>query len=406
MHSSKLTWFFSLLLTLLISACGGSISFGPNPPDDSNVVPISVYSGGNFLATNSLFVTIRLCSPNNSAQCTTIDRILVDTGSVGLRVFAQPSNASALSTLNLTQQTVGGQPIAECHPFSQGVTWGPIKYATLQIGERVASNVALQVIADPQFAAVPTACTNQGTLLNNVTSLRANGILGLQPFQEDCGDDCANGAQNVYFSCSTNNNNCVNTTQALANQLQNPVTLFGSDNNGVIITLDSVPSDGATFVNGTLTFGVDTRSNNASTNSNTIVLDENGFFTTTLNGTNYPASFFDTGSNGYFFDAPAFNAISGCANYPGFYCPPNTLTLNATMTGAAGSTSPANVSFNIANADSLFDNQDYFAFNNIGGDIGDNTLFDWGLPFFYGRSVYIVIDGQSSNRGDGPYVGW
>jgi hypothetical protein len=29
--------------------------------------------------------------------------------------------------------------------------------------------------------------------------------------------------------------------------------------------------------------------------------------------------------------------------------------------------------------------------------------FDWGLPFFYGRTVYTAIENQSTPAGVGPY---
>jgi hypothetical protein len=30
---------------------------------------------------------------------------------------------------------------------------------------------------------------------------------------------------------------------------------------------------------------------------------------------------------------------------------------------------------------------------------------DWGLPFFFGRSIYIAIEDRSTPAGNGPWVG-
>jgi hypothetical protein len=56
------------------------------------------------------------------------------------------------------------------------------------------------------------------------------------------------------------------------------------------------------------------------------------------------------------------------------------------------------VSFNVQNADSLFASS-YSAFSNLAGSTGllnsgssaANQGFVWGLPFFYGRTVYASV---------------
>lgn len=416
-----LTPIFSILTTLIVSACGGGSSSDSARTTTNasptifaaNVVPVSVNSGGDFNSSNSLYVSVTLCSPTNANNCTTIDRILVDTGSVGLRVFAQPRSTPALSSLNLTQQTVSGKPIAQCLPFVQGSTWGPIKLATLKMGQKTANNVAIQVIQDPAFSSVPTPCSSQTfSMLTVPEDLRANGILGIGLFPQDCGINCTTSIteMNVYYSCSADGKNCVNTAQSIKNQIQNPAGIFEQDNNGVILTLDAVPKNGATSIEGTLTFGIDAQ--NANKNSNMILINNDpnsatyGYFTTTVNGTDYRYSFVDSGSNGYFFTPPASTPISECTTYAGYFCPSSTVTLNATMSGSAGSSAPANVIFDIAHTESLFTSTANVAFDNIGGGSYMNTIFDWGLPFFFGKSVHIVQAGKTTARGNGPYIGF
>jgi hypothetical protein len=35
-----------------------------------------------------------------------------------------------------------------------------------------------------------------------------------------------------------------------------------------------------------------------------------------------------------------------------------------------------------------------------------STIFDWGLPFFYGRNVYAAVEQQSTPGGTGPYIAY
>jgi hypothetical protein len=54
------------------------------------------------------------------------------------------------------------------------------------------------------------------------------------------------------------------------------------------------------------------------------------------------------------------------------------------------------VNFSIANAQSLFsaNNGGNTAFSNLGGT--NTGVFDWGLPFFFGKNVYSAIAGQAT----------
>src|SRR4051812_45467866 len=89
-----------------------SSSSGSSTP--SNVQPIVVNGGPTGDYFNGGFTSVTICPPG-SRSCQTLDGLLVDTGSMGLRVLR-----SAL-TVSLTQQSdANGNPIAECGQFIDG----------------------------------------------------------------------------------------------------------------------------------------------------------------------------------------------------------------------------------------------------------------------------------------------
>jgi hypothetical protein len=122
---------------------------------------------------------------------------------------------------------------------------------------------------------------------------------------------------------------------------------------------------------------------------------------TSYQGQTTPA-FFDSGSNGLFF---ADSSIPNCTLSTGFYCPSSTLSKSAVNTGLNGRSN--NVNFNVANADSLFKaNPNNTAFNNLAGAEAFASFFDWGLPFYFGRSVYTALEGVSAGGTVGPYIAY
>jgi hypothetical protein len=109
----------------------------------------------------------------------------------------------------------------------------------------------------------------------------------------------------------------------------------------------------------------------------------------------------DTGSNGLFFNSNlTICTESGLAD---FYCPSSTENLNATIEGQNGMS--ASVAFSVVPADTLSGAD--AAFSALAGpypDAQDTQTFDWGLPFYFGRTVYTVIEGATTAVGNGPYV--
>ena len=392
----------------LIQGCGGggggaaapaaaAPSGGTIAPPGANVHPISVNLGliGNV---NLAFTSVTLCAPGSSSNCQTIDNIVIDTGSSGLRIVSSALAAS----LALTQQTdVKGNPVVACAHFVDGYTWGPVKLADLQLAGERANSLPIQVIGDPEFPTAPARCAATGPSKNSVQALRANGILGMSVFRQDCGSGCAQpNNRGIYYSCASSV--CEQTPMPLAQQVQNPVSMFAVNNNGVIIQLPSVPAAGAARVDGSLVFGIGTQANNGLGAATVVGLDpSNANFTTLYNGVSYSASFVDSGSNGLFFqDSMPVCASTSAA--PGFYCPESTVNGSAAIQGAGGTS--ATVSFSIANAATLLAaNPGFAAFANLGAPFAANG-FDWGLPFFYGRNVYTAIEGAGTPAGPGPYV--
>ncbi|MGB6485218.1 MAG: DUF3443 family protein [Candidatus Acidiferrales bacterium] len=389
----------------------------PTAPTGPNVATISVNTGPaapGYPYVNGGFTSVTVCSPGSTTQCQTINGILVDTGSYGLRVLS-----SALTTVSLSQQTSNGNPIVECAPFASGFAWGPVQTADLTISGEAAKSVPIQVLGSPNYpdTGAPTnpSCSDGGTYsgLDTLTALGANGILGVGLFAQDCGNGCTlSGVSNTgyYFSCPVGEpeSDCAVTAEAVTSQVVNPVVMFPVDNNGVIVELPAVSADTvATSITGYLVFGIGTESNNGLGSATIYGVDPTyGNFTTEFEGLEYyDSSFLDSGSDALYFDPTNTDLVNEeCANLEDeFYCPTSAEAFSATNEGFSNGTS-GQVNFTVANADSFFDNQaddTDGVFNGLAGPF--SGVFDWGLPFFYGLNVYTAIDGQNTPAGVGPF---
>ena len=394
---------FLLSLVLILSfGCGKS-----NPVDSQSVSNPSsftpVTSGPNVLTlqfggtgicgkygtVNQPCTSVTLCVPGTTT-CQVISDILVDTGSTGLRVFA---SAVTLSLPAVTDAS--SNPLAECAQFGTGTDWGPLVKASVVLASETAVTTSIQLI-NKSFATPSTACAHADT---TPATTGFNGILGVGLFKHDCGTYCSGYAANqMYFSCS--GTTCTSATVALTSQVQNPVSLLTTDNNGVIVELPEIASTGSSSVIGGLILGIGTQSNNQPLAEVAYSATTQGNFTTVFNGQTYTRSFIDSGSNGLFFPATADTTVCGASSTaPGFYCPASTVSYSATDDAASGSANVV-VNFQVGNASTLISSGN-IVFNDLGGAY--STLFDWGLPFFLGRRVFVGIETTSSSFGVGPY---
>lgn len=393
------------------SSSGSSHVFSTSDP---NVVAMSVGPGpGTSTAFNIPTASVTICQ-HGTQTCKTIDKVLVDTGSYGLRLVA-----SALGGFSVTPQqdpANNGRTISECQQFLDGYTWGPVTVVDVKIGSETATSLPINVLDDSASPspAPPASCVNGGgsgsssgggTNLSSVSALGANGVLGVGYLHYDCDLYCAEPVSQqtqgyLYYSC--NSTSCAATSEALADQVANPVARFSGDNNGVILQLPSIPPDGQKTASGYLVFGIGTRANNGLQGASVLTISTAGYINTTYNGQTLSKSFIDSGSNGYFFPD---STIQVCSVSKDFFCPTTSpLQITVTNMGLNGTTT-SNIPLDIVNVDNR--NTAFYAIDVGGPDgTGLSSAFDFGLPFFYGRTVFTAIDGMTAGSITGPYYAY
>lgn len=429
----------ALIAMLILAGCGGGgapstpvtpapVVTPPAPTPVTNVATITLDGGpaalaagtNGYTALNEPYVSITLCAPGSTTNCQTIDHIILDTGSVGLRIIAPVLTASLLAALP-AETDPANNPVGECYQYVNSYAFGSVRRADFSIaGEKVAA-MPFHVIADTGvFATVPASCSSGGgAAVLTVQDFGANGILGVGTTVTDCGTECtiANGSSAAaYYDCPAAG--CAATigraSSAVApfEQLPNPVAAFAVDNNGTVITLPAVPQRGATGLTGTVTFGIGTQTNNA-LNATTILPVTTsasrlgpGVLTVTYNGKSLTQSFFDTGSNEFFF---IDTSLAPCTDQDliAFYCPATPDTLSPVIVATNG--------VSISGAFTLYSPLDIAGSATAAPGLGINpTLvvpplpfadsFDYGLPFFFGRTIYTAIEGRQAGTVTGPYV--
>ena len=380
-------------------------------PLASNQVEVDVATGVAG-AANIPTVTVTVCV-HGTGTCATIPNVQLDTGSFGLRLTKEAVdnvNNTFLPALPV-QTLIGGQAVAECMGFADGNSWGSVRVADVKIGSETAPSMPIQILGDvaqSQAGGSNNACAF-GTLhdtATGTTGIAANGILGIGTAKYDCGDFCQNQTANhIYYGCTNIGGTltgCTDSKVPLGQQVANPVQSFASgDTNGVVLNMPQVGATGAKSASGYLTFGLNKQANNTVPTSGiqTFSTDHYGDVQlATLDGSTYTdtsstqrAAFFDTGSNGLFLPG-THSGLLLCTDGSRFYCPTSALTLQPTVTGFTGAT--ATLPISIENEMDLFFGGG-FAFSNLGGQSGLSAV-DFGMPFFYGKTVYITYDTAST----------
>lgn len=414
----RIFWVFALILAL--AGCGGGASQNPlaqNADSEysnsggsphlaadpvSNIAELLVDEGPDKKGVNRLFTSVTICQPGSTLQCQTIDHVLVDTGSVGLRLLA--AEVSEELRLRVAKNTEGNALLG-CAKFLDGsFAWGPLALADVKLAGLTAANTPIQLVGHPAYGLFQNQCSTWGDSINTAADLGANGILGVGLSKQDCGRACEplarpNAANGKYFVCKDAACTSVTgTTLASDQQLQQVVARFATDNNGFAIQMDSVPQAGAAITKGKMIFGLGTRANNQYPTLQVLATNSNGLFNGELSGSNdlaglyFPSTFLDTGSNGIYFDT--YLPRCGLVNYIDFYCPPADVNFNVLLGNAAAARSAQR--FTLGNAFALFRSGNS-ALPTLGGILNAPGLLDLGLPFFYGKTVLIGIDGMPAS---------
>ena len=414
----------ALLAVLLLAACGGSGGSGglngggggggggggiagPGP----NVATLTVEvgpAGASFV--NIPFITVKVCQPNTT-NCQTIDHVEVDTGSSGLRILSTPSTATFLQSLPQQLAGVTSVPVVECAQFADGFSWGPVVSADVFVSGEQASGIPIHVIGAPApfNTDVPSSCSSIGPEEDTVATFGANGIIGVGTLVQDCGSICTTAVTGAYYQCPSNGSTCTPIGEPVTLQVSNPVASFTTDNNGVIVELPSVAADGAASATGALVFGIGTETNNALGSATVITVDTSsgiGAFDVAFNGTDYPGSILDTGSNALYFTDSALTSCAAGTAGAGFYCTAAS-NLTATITGTNARQLAA--TFSVGDATSMIEaNPTGAAFPQLAASPGAtlSQIFDFGLPYFYGRNIFTAIEGASADGTQGPYYAY
>ncbi|WP_413587332.1 DUF3443 family protein [Bdellovibrio sp. HCB274] len=387
-----------------------SVKF-PTTLSGDNVIPLSVGACGVHGYQNEPCISVTICRPNTT-QCQTIDNILVDTGSYGLKIFR------SLLTISLDQIPApndSAQGLASCTGYLDGSGhWGQVVKADVKLGnKKTTTSGGIPIVTLDGTYSQYTKCGSKPD--KSPADAGFNGIIGVGSFVEDCSvgyglgvNGCVAAPTKKYWSCTSTT--CTQTNVPLASQIANPVAKMPAGyNNGIVIKLPDVPISGAGAAYGYMILGIGTSGdvNNAGTGLTVFPQSYDATFVTRYKNVDYEYAFIDSGTN--FNGFPRINGFPAlCSSGSDFYCPVSLENVTATM--KSGSVTK-DITFEVGNMITLASADPYsMVYRNIAFDSTDlqnvagDIPFDWGLPFFLGRSVYVGIYGTTATINNGTTV--
>ena len=341
--------------------------------------------GKDVNGLNTPYVSITICEPGTH-HCETIDRIKLDTGSDGLRIFKSAIKSVHLPIVKNTM----GQDLAMCAEMAGGTGyWGPVAKADVMLGDESAPNTRVQ-ITDLDYPKDNIPC-------KALPADGRNGILGM-------GATYAGNNGQRFFSCSSGR--CSISFPTAMQRPINPMMSFLKDKNGFIMSSPKIPTDGLTNVSGKIIFGLGTRPNNQvqAANVQTCHLGESGFHKVEFRGKTFN-TMADSGSYAYNIP-PGAMTVPYCRYSPQEACPRREMKVEYKLLNADG-TQCAMLTVPIVKreAEGTFGEKSWVnggVVSRLGGLL--DSMLTLGMPFFYGRDVYYGFQGRVSPLGTGPLM--
>jgi probable HAF family extracellular repeat protein len=354
---------------------------------------------------NEPYTNIRFCAPGSNTDCQVIDHIIVDSGSVGLRLVSAAVKNALFAKMPTV--TTGGKTVTECETYVRSYTYGPLKTADVYIAGKVVRNFPIQVIGASGYP-VPDDCANQApkdsTETDTVASFYGNGLIGVDfPLADD----------GRYYACTTSGKSCV--VNSAYSKIPNLVSKFDADNNGVVMSLPLISYAGSKApVIGSLTFGVGTEPNNKPPAGAVPLVNhfKNDTFVFNLQvgatnqaGTTSASAYIDSGTSDLALAPPSWPLCKDDeAGGNQYVCPPGYGEFPLGFYSSDKTAPQFQIGVTVGNSTTLQSNGDV-AYNDI-AEIPDKSSLPGtvalGLSFFFGKSNYFVFDGKESPLGNGP----
>lgn len=328
-------------------------------------------------------VPVRICSSGLFERCYTLRRLLLDTGSSGLRIFSSSIPPSKIRRTGPEKKP----SLRECLPFGTSRLWGRVVRLDVMLGrEPPIRSLPVQIVESiPEFPP-SSPCDGKGRAMSDKSLSGIDGVLGVSPAESDGG---------YYFACA--GQKCRPAFPSLQESVSNPVLHEKIDNNGIVLTFPSLPRKGARSVSGEMLLGIDTSPDNRlPPGVRFFPLERNVFFHATLEKS--PRILYgrlDTGTNALVVPTlklprcpPPLNRLA---------CPTKETSTSVALIEKGGNSHlfsilAGNAAARLSGSRSVFDDILYMPPES------PFSPFILGMPFFFGKTIYLLYPGSSITK--------